>query len=1100
MLSIINNNPFRVLGVFSNTPKRELIRNINKINAFLEVGKEISFPFDNIPNLDNCDRSKSKCEEAQKSIERSLDAIKASMFWFFNITPIDKIAFNHVKSGNFDNAINIWSKVENVSSLQNRCVCYLILKRWKEAAITNDILFTKYPKEFCSIIDETLELSSEELINTFFECISYSNNEILMQFYESFSVYEENLGFECIEFETSDLWEKSLYVHIAKPIIKDLEKKVKEVRAIPHKDAIQRKKGAEILLTESKLHYVQLLGEDSPEYISIASKVIPVALQCIIDYYNYSKDQEDAAKEAKRLTEYAFLMSPQGTLVRQRCEDNLKTLDKICSELPPKKVSYYHKLLKNRINAFSQESATIKNANQFILDCVPYLISIRTVLGSKDKYYLKMSTLVADDALSDLISSYNEKSDELFPKLKSSSGFSKSLLIQQIKDFIKEALIATYHIKELDLDNDFREKRLNPNFEVIFKQAKETRALSLVPDDALNEWTRTVSYAMSDSDVNMSLLLYKLDKRDEKGLAESVQSTSDCNNYLRLFPGGKYTKSVLSKKERFTYNECKSVDDIERFKESYPNSTLDIAGKYEEIRFTTCKTLDDYKSYISAYPSGKYLDQAKQKIDDLTFKACKSQNDYEKYINDFPYGAHRNEAYNKIEYFIFNKCKYLSDYEQYLKQFPQGKYSNTAKSRIEEEKLWLKCKKKKSWKVYKEYISKFPRGRYASEARSKSTSPSEKIKELIKNNGCLFTVIIIAIIVLGIAAITNGISGAGYALGAIGILTVLFALKNEDEDFGCGSRLACIGIGVLAGIIAFILISIGENKVKESEAKLALEQLGDNPSIGDYHRFFRIHSNYIDENKKNELLGKYYNNTLDSCYSTIKEYSERNYSRNPSGLGYLKEFINSCNDGKYRRNAESKMTDIVDSLYSVAEKKNTYEGWEEYQQAVPSDEYRDSEEKKQARDTRWSTEANAWTSAKELNTITAYEKYLDLFPNGAHKAAADKKIIDLRVESTFAGSHGVLPAMDKTGYGGPVSYISVYNNTSYNLTLFYSGTESKRLVISPHSTGSLKLKNGSYRIAASVDASNVGRYGGAEKLNGGSYEVEYYISSIPQRY
>lgn len=37
--------------------------------------------------------------------------------------------------------------------------------------------------------------------------------------------------------------------------------------------------------------------------------------------------------------------------------------------------------------------------------------------------------------------------------------------------------------------------------------------------------------------------------------------------------------------------------------------------------------------------------------------------------------------------------------------------------------------------------------------------------------------------------------------------------------------------------------------------------------------------------------------------------------------------------------------------------------------------------------------------------------------------------------------------------------------------------------------------NGSYRIAASVSASNVSRYAGTESLNGGSYEVEYYIST-----
>ena len=85
--------------------------------------------------------------------------------------------------------------------------------------------------------------------------------------------------------------------------------------------------------------------------------------------------------------------------------------------------------------------------------------------------------------------------------------------------------------------------------------------------------------------------------------------------------------------------------------------------------------------------------------------------------------------------------------------------------------------------------------------------------------------------------------------------------------------------------------------------------------------------------------------------------------------------------------------------------------------------------------------------------------------------------------------------MDKTSYGsGPTSYISVTNSTSYTLTLLYSGPDSKRLVISPRASASVTLKNGHYRVAASVSASNVRNYAGSENLSGGSYSVDYYIS------
>lgn len=206
--------------------------------------------------------------------------------------------------------------------------------------------------------------------------------------------------------------------------------------------------------------------------------------------------------------------------------------------------------------------------------------------------------------------------------------------------------------------------------------------------------------------------------------------------------------------------------------------------------------------------------------------------------------------------------------------------------------------------------------------------------------------------------------------------------------------------------------------------------------------------------------------------------------------------MDNCTNLNYHNVADAQYNAIVDSLYNQALHINSYDGWIAYQNSVSTDDYKDSEERLEATDNRWNTEINAWQTASKLDDLTSYEKYLSLFPHGKHMAQAEKKVIDLSVDATFAGSHGTLPEMDHVGYaGGSTSYVSVTNSTSYSLTLLYSGKESKRLVLSPNSTGSIRLKNGSYRIAASVNASNVSRYAGTESLNGGSYQVEYYIST-----
>jgi hypothetical protein len=79
--------------------------------------------------------------------------------------------------------------------------------------------------------------------------------------------------------------------------------------------------------------------------------------------------------------------------------------------------------------------------------------------------------------------------------------------------------------------------------------------------------------------------------------------------------------------------------------------------------------------------------------------------------------------------------------------------------------------------------------------------------------------------------------------------------------------------------------------------------------------------------------------------------------------------------------------------------------------------------------------------------------------------------------------------------------VNIHNDTKYNLTIRYSGPESFKVVFLPGEKGSVETLRGTYRVAASVDASNVKDYAGEEESDGGNYEVVYYISgpySLPR--
>jgi hypothetical protein len=106
----------------------------------------------------------------------------------------------------------------------------------------------------------------------------------------------------------------------------------------------------------------------------------------------------------------------------------------------------------------------------------------------------------------------------------------------------------------------------------------------------------------------------------------------------------------------------------------------------------------------------------------------------------------------------------------------------------------------------------------------------------------------------------------------------------------------------------------------------------------------------------------------------------------------------------YSKDADKQIHSICDGLYNKAEKTHTIAGWNNYKKAVPASEYRDADSKiaaiqQELEENKWKTESTAWQAASSGNTIALYQKYLQNFPRGAHAAAANKRIIDIRVSN-----------------------------------------------------------------------------------------------------
>lgn len=189
-MELINNNPYRIAGILSNATTKELEKQKGKIKAFAKVGKEIKSDFD-FQILGNINRTEESVSQSFSNVEQNQDKVNYSLFWFLNASPFDNTAFEYLKNGDEEKAIEIWEKVttdkevnsKNFSAFNNLGTYKLLsknksdIKSGIEAKIK--LIESDYFENFVhSVADETYTIDkqkqSEKLID---ELLSQFKNQ-----------------------------------------------------------------------------------------------------------------------------------------------------------------------------------------------------------------------------------------------------------------------------------------------------------------------------------------------------------------------------------------------------------------------------------------------------------------------------------------------------------------------------------------------------------------------------------------------------------------------------------------------------------------------------------------------------------------------------------------------------------------------------------------------------------------------------------------------------------------------------------------------------------------------------------------------------------
>lgn len=436
-------NPYRILGVYANAPQKDIVANKGKATAFLKVNKPVEFPLDLKGILPAPNRTLDLINEAEAHLAIAKEQIKYAQFWFLKMTPLDDIAFNRLLSGNMAGAIEIWSKQESLSALQNKLVCYLTEDKHRAAVLSAEKLYDKFGNGYINRVAAncTLKMNGTELLHLFLESLG---DEI---------GYQKIIG--KITGEDAKAFIKSKAIG---PLINKISSEVDKTKKVDHKDPNARIEAARKLVANTKEAFSQLktiLPATDSQFQMVADKLGLEILQCGIDYFNNS-DDDDAPHTAMKMQKYAQSVVV-GNLAKQRCAENVKILQKIINELPPMEVKAEDKAIKTELSKFVRLPDKISYAINLLNNTKPHLQSIKLKLGATNAYYLKLSTQIVGNALHNIVEEVNavQSDPQIAVRLQFGVGLDPTSM-NKIKSVVREAWKATTIMDDFDLEPNFK--------------------------------------------------------------------------------------------------------------------------------------------------------------------------------------------------------------------------------------------------------------------------------------------------------------------------------------------------------------------------------------------------------------------------------------------------------------------------------------------------------------------------------------------------------------------------------------------------------------------------------------------------------------------
>lgn len=334
----LSNNPYRVLGILSNTGLKDIQKNLSKLKAFSKIGKEMELDYNlSFLNLAKLDRTDDLLLKSENQLNLDKDKIINSLFWFVNLNPIDSVALANLVKGDISKAIEIWDKsstskevsLKNFSAFNNLSTLLLLntlddsktdtfkkdtdsIKQVSKAIkLKNEFISSPFFKNHCEAISKSTPISSDDAQEFF-------TNTILDLFNKNFSIKELSDLFEGLDDKLKDTLNSSL----TEVPFSNIKSHIENASNLVEKN---KKSGIKVgkQLIKDTLKDIKYLKEisssDDFQFQSISDKLSNQILQCGIVCFNETGDDQEYLSSY----EYAFSLA-HGEKTKNRAKDCIK--------------------------------------------------------------------------------------------------------------------------------------------------------------------------------------------------------------------------------------------------------------------------------------------------------------------------------------------------------------------------------------------------------------------------------------------------------------------------------------------------------------------------------------------------------------------------------------------------------------------------------------------------------------------------------------------------------------------------------------------------------------------------------------------------------